>query len=109
MPTQLPAPVRGVIDAANNGDTAAFLDQFAPGIGYVTDWGREVRGIDAISRWSNAEFIGKAIKLDIITFYRTDDDEIVVIAQLHNNGSSTPYTFTFQLADDRLAAMHINA
>ena len=58
LPT-LPKPVQALVDAANRGDTPAFLAGFTPD-GVVDDWGREFRGPADIQGWSDAEFIGVA-------------------------------------------------
>ncbi len=43
MTTEAPAPVRAVVDAANNGDLAGFLACFTDD-GVDDDWGREFSG-----------------------------------------------------------------
>ena len=60
----LPGPVAAAIDAANANDTAAFLACFIPD-GVVDDWGREFRGPDEIRVWSDREFIGAHVSLDV--------------------------------------------
>ena len=52
------------IEAANAGDTEAFLACFTPD-GVVDDWGREFRGPDEIRGWSDREFIGVHVSLDV--------------------------------------------
>jgi hypothetical protein len=60
----VPAPVAAAIDAANRGDKDAFLACFTPD-GVVDDWGREFRGPDAITAWSDKEFIGVDVSLAV--------------------------------------------
>jgi hypothetical protein len=50
MTAALPSAVRKAIDAANLGDTDAFLASFVPHLGVVNDWNREFRGTEAIRR-----------------------------------------------------------
>ncbi len=62
--SELPDAVRRAIEAANGGDTAAFVNLFTPD-GVVDDWGREFAGRDAIRTWSDQEFIGVRVKLAV--------------------------------------------
>ena len=64
MSSDLPAPVAAAIDAANRGDAEAFLGCFTPD-GVVDDWGREFRGAAAITGWSDKEFIGVDVALEV--------------------------------------------
>ncbi|GHJ37958.1 nuclear transport factor 2 family protein [Streptomyces sp. TS71-3] len=101
----LPAPVRRALDAANNGDTDAFLAVFTED-GAVNDWGREFRGGDAIRGWSDAEFIGKQVTLDV-TGTRADGDTVTVSAQVGGSGFNGPSDFAFTVAGDRVSLMRI--
>jgi hypothetical protein len=105
LPVALPAPVRNAIDAINTGNTAAFLALFAPTTGCVIDYGREFRGIEAIRSWSDREFIGQQVKLQVATFYLTDEDRAVVISKVAGRGFESPNTFTFHVDGDFLAHM----
>jgi hypothetical protein len=102
----LPAPVRKAINAVNAGDTSAFLALFTPNAGYVKDWAREFRGIRAIRSWSNHEFIGQQVKLQVATFYLTDEGDTVVIAEVAGSGFKSPNAFTFHVDGELLANMH---
>ena len=101
----LPAPVHAAITAINAADTAAFLALFAPNTGYVEDWGREFRGIEAIRSWSDHEFIGQRIKLRVASFYLTGDGDTVVIAEVCGFGFKSPNAFTFRVDGQLLASM----
>jgi hypothetical protein len=105
LPVPLPAPVRKAINAVNSGDTAAFLALFAPNTGCVTDWGREFRGLQAIRSWSNHEFIGQQVKLQVATFYLTGEGDTVVIADVAGHGFKSPNAFTFHVDGELLATM----
>jgi hypothetical protein len=105
LPVPLPAPVRKAINAVNSGDTGAFLALFAPNTGYVTDWGREFRGVQAIRSWSNHEFIGQQVKLQVATFYLTGEGDTVVIADVAGHGFKSPNAFTFHVDGELLANM----
>jgi len=61
---ELPDPVAAALEAANANDTAAFLACFTPD-GVVDDSGREFRGPDEIRAWSDREFIGVHVSLDL--------------------------------------------
>jgi hypothetical protein len=109
MSAALTPEVRILIDAADRGDTDAFLAAFTPHRGVVDDWGRKFHGPEEIRRWSDAEFIGKRVTLRVIHFYSTDDAEIVVIAQVGGDGFNGPSTFTFRVADSKITEMRITA
>jgi ketosteroid isomerase-like protein len=102
----VPAAVQNALDAANAGDTEAFLDAFVDGAGAVDDWGRVFRGRDRIREWSDAEFIGKAVTLDV-TGVRTDAATVVVSAQVGGNGFNGPSDFAFDVDGDRVSLMRI--
>lgn len=107
MLSQLPVPVRKAIDAANSGDSDAFLAQFTSVTGYVNDRGREFRGIDAIRRWSDAAFIGKHVKINVINFYIAGQDEIAVIAEVAADEFNGPRSFTFGVDGELLTDLRI--
>jgi hypothetical protein len=103
--TALPAPAAAAIEAANAGDTAAFLATFTDN-GCVDDWGRTFRGADAIRGWSDAEFIGKQVRLDVENVEVRGAD-VVVLASVGGNGFNGPSHFTFRVEGDRNASMTI--
>jgi hypothetical protein len=107
MPDDLPGPVAALLAAANAHDTDAFLAAFTAD-GVVDDWGREFRGADAIRRWSDAEFIGVAVTLDV-TEVAERDGETVVAAQVGGGGFNGPSHFAFAVEGDRVRRMTIRA
>lgn len=109
MPPTLIPEIRTLIDAANLGDTDAFLAAFTPYQGVVDDWGRKFHGPNDIRRWSDREFIGKNVTLKVIHFYSTGDDEVIVIAQVGGDGFNGPSTFAFRVAGNKVAEMRITA
>ena len=100
-------PVRRLIEAANANDTDAFLACFSDD-GVVDDWGREFQGADAIRGWSDAEFIGVQVHLDVRE-ETTQGDETVIGAEVGGNGFNGPSHFTFEVAGERVARMTIRA
>jgi len=103
----LPTPVASAIDAANRGDTAAFLGCFTPD-GVVDDWGREFRGPEAITGWSDKEFIGVDVALEVEGVEASGDDT-TVSAQVGGRGFNGPSHFTFHVEGDRVTRMTIRA
>jgi hypothetical protein len=103
----LPGPVRNAVDAANRGDVEAFLDSFVA-TGVVDDWGREFAGRDAIRGWSDAEFIGKQVSLDV-TEVEQDGGRTVVTAQVGGDGFTGLSHFTFDADGPLLSRMTIRA
>jgi hypothetical protein len=107
MMNDLPGPVGAALEAANANDTAAFLACFTPD-GVVDDWGREFHGPDEIREWSDHEFIGVHVSLDVIGVER-EDGSTTVSATVGGEGFNGPSHFTFQVRRDRLTRMTIRA
>ena len=105
MTTSLPAPVAASIDATNAGDLQAFLDVFTPD-GAVDDWGRVFTGPTEIAGWSDNEFIGKNVTLEV-TEVTTTGADTVVIATVGGDGFNGPSTFTYTVSGDKLSRMMI--
>jgi hypothetical protein len=104
----VPPPVRTLLDAANANDTDAFLAAFTAD-GVVDDWGREFRGPARIRAWSDAEFIGVRVSLDVRGVERQGDGAIVVTAEVGGQGFNGPSHFAFLLDGDRVSRMTIRA
>jgi hypothetical protein len=102
-----PAPVARLLEAANANDTEAFLATFIDG-GVVDDWGREFAGADAIRGWSDREFIGKRVSLDVRAVEQ-QDDATVVTAEVGGDGFNGPSHFSFLVDGDRVSRMMIRA
>ena len=103
--SEVPSQVQRLLDAANAGDIDAFLAGFTED-GVVDDWGREFRGAAAIRGWSDNEFIGKQVSLDV-TGVASKAGETVVTAQVGGNGFNGPSHFSFRVAGDRVSRMTI--
>jgi hypothetical protein len=103
--TEIPAPVQAALDAANAHDTDAFLAAFTPD-GVVDDWGREFHGPDAIRGWSDREFIGVRVTLDVVSV-AAQGSETVVTAQVGGDGFNGPSHFSFGVAGDHVSLMRI--
>jgi hypothetical protein len=103
----LPEPVARLLQAANDNDLDAFLAGFTAE-GVVDDWGREFVGADAIRSWSDNEFIGKRVTLDV-----RDTEQrgatTVVTAQVGGEGFNGSSHFSFTVDGDRVARMTIRA
>jgi hypothetical protein len=102
-----PAPVARLLEAANANDTEAFLGTFVEG-GVVDDWGREFVGADAIRGWSDREFIGKRVSLDVRAVEQRGD-ATVITAEVGGDGFNGPSHFTFVVDGDRVSRMTIRA
>jgi hypothetical protein len=103
----LPQPVASLIDAANANDIERFLDSFGPD-GVVDDWGREFHGAAAIRGWSDKEFIGVAVSLEV-TEVQQRDSTTVVTANVGGKGFNGPSHFSFDVEGDRVRRMTIRA
>jgi uncharacterized protein (TIGR02246 family) len=107
MPDAVPDPVARLLEAANDNDVDAFLATFADE-GVVDDWGREFVGRDAIRAWSDREFIGQRVRLDVRDV-RRDGEATVVSALVGGDGFNGPSQFSFLLDGDRVWRMTIRA
>jgi hypothetical protein len=105
MPEALPDPVARLLAAANANDTDGFLGTFTDD-GVVDDWGREFVGPAAIRSWSDREFIGQRVSLDIRDVQH-DGDVTVVTAEVGGDGFNGPSHFSFSLQRGRVARMTI--
>jgi len=103
--TDLPEPVAAAIDAANANDTAAFLACFGAD-GVVDDWGREFHGPDEIRGWSDREFIGVHVSLEV-TDVEVENGATVVTATVGGDGFNGLSHFKFDAEGDRLTRMTI--
>jgi hypothetical protein len=107
VPDAAPAPVARLLEAANANDTEAFLAAFVDG-GVVDDWGREFVGTQAIRGWSDREFIGKRVSLDVRAIEQRGG-ATVVTAEVGGDGFNGPSHFTFAVDGDRVSRMTIRA
>jgi len=105
--SELPEPVAAALKAANDNDTDAFLAALTPDA-VVDDWGREFRGPDAIRGWSDNEFIGVEVSLDVKSVDQ-QGTATAVTADVGGKGFNGPSTFTFDVDGDRVARMTIRA
>ena len=103
--TALPAPVAAAVAAANAGDIDAFLAVFAPD-GSVDDWGRVFTGPEAIRHWSDREFVGVDVSLDI-RGVTTDGGTTTILAEVGGSGFNGPSHFAFTVQGDHVTLMRI--
>jgi hypothetical protein len=101
----VPEPVARLLQAANANDTDAFLATFVDE-GVVDDWGREFVGTAAIRSWSDREFIGQRVSLEVRDIER-DGDATVVTAEVGGDGFNGLSHFSFLLQGDRVSRMTI--
>lgn len=107
MTETVSAPIARLIDATNAGDVECFLDAFTFD-GMVDDWGREFTGRDEIREWSDAEFLGKQVTLEVRDVAVTGSG-VVLVAQVGGNGFNGPSTFTFTADANKVLKMSIRA
>jgi hypothetical protein len=107
MATKIPAPVARAIEAANSGNTDRFVDSFGDD-GSVNDWGRVFTGREAIRRWSDAEFLGVNVSLDVVGSV-TSADTTTVTAEVGGSGFNGRSHFAFTIHDNHILTMQITA
>jgi hypothetical protein len=105
MTAALPEPVARLLQAANDHDTDAFLAGFTVD-GVVDDWGREFAGADAIRGWSDKEFIGVDVTLEVVAV-TTEGDTTTVDARVGGSGFNGPSHFAFAVSDGLVARMTV--
>jgi hypothetical protein len=103
----IPSAVQVLLDAANGNDTEGFLAGFTRN-GVVDDWGREFEGADRIRAWSDAEFIGKQVSLEVEQDEERDG-ETVITADVGGKGFNGPSHFSFRVEGDLVSRMTIRA
>jgi hypothetical protein len=101
-----PDPGTRVLDAANRHDVDAFLASFTED-GVVDDWGREFVGAAAIKNWSDREFIGVNVVLDVLETAVGPDGEVTIRAEVGGDGCNGPSHFVFRLRGDLVSRMTI--
>ncbi len=103
----------GLADAyvrtVNQGDAAGFLELFADDA-VVEDAGREIRGLDAISKWSTTDIFALNVRLEVID--KSDEaGEIVLTAKVDGDfdrtGLPDPLNIvhTFRVANDKIGSL----
>jgi hypothetical protein len=105
MDLSLPEPVAHALQAANANDTEAFLAAFVDN-GVVDDWGREFTGPVEIRSWSDREFIGQRVTLDV-RGVEHNGDATIVLAEVGGDGFNGPSHFSFLITGDRVSRMTI--
>jgi hypothetical protein len=101
----LPAPVQAALAAANANDTEAFLDCFSED-GVVGDWGWEFQGRDEIRAWSDREFIGRKVSLDVARVVERNGKTVIAV-EVGGEGFNGRSRFKFQIEGDKVTRMTV--
>jgi ketosteroid isomerase-like protein len=101
--TELPPPIAALVEATNAHDTEAFLATFTEDA-VLTDEGHNYRGAAAIKEWSDRQYIGTQVTLDVTGVdYR--DGKIVVTANVDGNfpkdGLPDPFSMDLHFAVEK--------
>ena len=102
---RIPPAMQRIFDATNAGDSAAFVQSFAPN-GVVDDWGREFAGHDAIAGWNARENIGVQSHFAIHDVIR-DGTAYVATVTVNSNGYNGGGTFTVEVDGDLISRFTI--
>jgi hypothetical protein len=99
--------VRQAIASANAGDTEGFLACFEAE-GCVDDWGTRYVGREQITQWSDREFIGVDVSLDV-TEWRVSGPTVSILAAVGGSGFNGPSHFTFTVPEQLVRLLEIRA
>jgi hypothetical protein len=103
--SDLPAPIRRMIDATNAGDSDAFVDAFTDDA-YLEDWGKAFTGHEGVRSWDSTDNIGRRSHFEAAGVEQ-EGDEWVVSLVVTGGGFNGTSDFRFSLRDDRIARMVI--
>ena len=107
--TELSPPIAAFVEATNAHDTPAFLATFTEDA-IVTDDGHNYRGATEIKEWSDRQYIGTQVTLDV-TGVDCRDGKTVVTAKVDGDfpkaGLADPFKMClhFALDNDKIAAL----
>ncbi|MCH3965439.1 MAG: nuclear transport factor 2 family protein [Clostridium sp.] len=108
---QLPKPIETHFQATNTGDSVTFLSTFAEDA-VVIDEGREYRGKTAIKEWSDRDYFGDHLMLEVTNAVQ-DAEEIVVTAKSDGDYDKTGLPdplyldFHFTVKGDKVTRLRI--
>ena len=104
-PGDLPAPVAAMVEATNEGDTARFLEAFAPDA-VLDDWGRVFTGRDRIAEWNANENIGVTTRF-AVTGADVAPGHVTLRLVVTGGGYNGPGTFEIDVDDEHVTSMTI--
>jgi hypothetical protein len=93
-----PPEIVRLIEAVNSGASTDFVVSFSEDA-VVDDFGREIRGRQAIRQWSDIELIGDSCRVHVRRIRRLKDDTVEVRAHMVSTGFNGPTKLTFRLRD----------
>jgi ketosteroid isomerase-like protein len=103
----VPAAIRAFMGATNAGDPAAFVAAFTED-GFVSDWGREFRGHEAIAEWDRSDNIGKRSRFELLGLKPgTGDQQFVATMVVTGDGYNGTSDLEFTVRGDRVARLVI--
>ena len=103
---EVPEPVRSFLDKVNDHDDAGVLAAFTDDA-LVDDWGKQLRGRDAIGKWSDSEFVGSKPSLTI-TSVATDDGTVTVVGDWRSKHANGMSKFVFHTNGGKITSMEIS-
>lgn len=100
-----PEPIAAVIDATNDGDSAAFIAAFTPDA-ELDDGGRVVHGSAGVASWNETDNIGVRSHFELLGWHR-DGAEVVADLRVSGGGFNGTGPMRFTLRDGRIARLVI--
>lgn len=109
MKTKLPPEVDKYIEAVNAGDAQALQSSFARDA-VVKDVEREIRGIEAITRWASHDILAVEARFEVRKVVERDGETTVTVkidGTFDRKGLPDPLLMdhTFKIAGGKIAAL----
>lgn len=97
--------MKAALEAANANDIEAFLDCFSEDAA-IGDWGWEFQGHEEIRAWSDREFIGRKVSLEV-TAVEWRNGKTVIAVDVGGEGFNGRSRFKFQIEGDKVTRMTV--
>jgi ketosteroid isomerase-like protein len=103
----VPAGIIAFVDTTNAGDSAAFVATFTEDA-FLSDWGREFRGHDAIAEWDRTDNIGKRSHFDLLAVKPgLGDQQFIATVVVSGDGFNGTSDLEFTVRGDRVSHLVI--
>jgi hypothetical protein len=106
--TDVPAPIRELVDATNAGDSERFVAAFTDDSS-LNDWGREFHGHSGVREWDSTDNIGKQAHFEILDVTPGKDlESYIVTMKVTGNGFNGTSPFAITTRNGKIASLEIS-